>query len=110
MIDQPISPFSEVQREKNLPEVSQHILTHGGSPKPRGSTSQAGRPSSSPPQRPLIFTGDLPIIDKPLPRFLDDAAAAKRMRFRRVPAGARRPAVGVGGEDRLPGAVEVVVT
>jgi hypothetical protein len=30
-----------------------------------------------PPQRPLIFTGDLPITDKPLPRFLDDAAAAK---------------------------------
>ena len=30
-----------------------------------------------PPQRPLIFIGDLPIIDKPLPRFLDDAAAAK---------------------------------
>jgi hypothetical protein len=22
-----------------------------------------------------MFTGDLPIIDKPLPRFLDDAAA-----------------------------------
>src|SRR5680860_715983 len=33
-----------------------------------------------PPQRPLIFTGDLPIVDKPLPRFLDDAAAAKLLR------------------------------
>ena len=38
----------------------------------------------NPPQRPLIFTGDLPIIDKPLPRFLDDAAAAKLMRTRRA--------------------------
>jgi len=33
-----------------------------------------------PPQRPLIFAGDLPIVDKPLPRFLDDAAATKLMR------------------------------
>ena len=31
----------------------------------------------NPPVRPLLFPGDLPIIDKPLPRFLDDAAAAK---------------------------------
>ena len=38
----------------------------------------------NPPQRPLIFTGDLPIIDKPLPRFLDDAAAAKLMRTSRA--------------------------
>ena len=32
------------------------------------------------PQRPLVFAGDLPIVDKPLPRFLDDAAAAKLLR------------------------------
>jgi len=38
----------------------------------------------NPPQRPLIFTGDLPIIDKPLPRFLDDAAANKLMRTSRA--------------------------
>jgi len=38
----------------------------------------------NPPQRPLIFTGDLPIIDKPLPRFLDDAAASKLMRTSRA--------------------------
>lgn len=36
-----------------------------------------------PPQRPLIFAGDLPIVDKPLPRFLDDAAATKLMRASR---------------------------
>src|SRR5215203_5315092 len=42
----------------------------------------------NPPQRPLIFTGDLPIVDKPLPRFLDDAAATKLMRTSRP-----RPAV-----------------
>ena len=35
------------------------------------------------PARPLIFLGDLPIIDKPLPRFLDDAAAAKLQRVAR---------------------------
>jgi integrase len=28
------------------------------------------------PARPLLFAGDLPIADQPLPRFLDDAAAA----------------------------------
>ncbi|MPZ93215.1 MAG: tyrosine-type recombinase/integrase, partial [Actinobacteria bacterium] len=28
----------------------------------------------------MLFAGDLPIIDKPLPRFLDDAAAAKLAR------------------------------
>ena len=39
-----------------------------------------------PPQRPLIFTGDLPIVDKPLPRFLDDAAAAKLLRAARADA------------------------
>ncbi|HKF89307.1 MAG TPA: site-specific integrase, partial [Propionibacteriaceae bacterium] len=38
----------------------------------------------NPPQRPLIFTGDLPIVDKPLPRFLDDAAATKLMRTSRA--------------------------
>lgn len=32
------------------------------------------------PRRPLIYMGDLPILDKPLPRFLDDAAAAKLLR------------------------------
>ena len=37
----------------------------------------------NPPQRPLLFIGDLPIIDKPLPRFLDDAAAAKLLRTAR---------------------------
>lgn len=37
----------------------------------------------NPPQRPLIFAGDLPIVDKPLPRFLDDAAATKLMRASR---------------------------
>jgi len=36
------------------------------------------------PVRPLMFTGDLPIIDKPLPRFLDDAAAAKLRRATRA--------------------------
>jgi hypothetical protein len=38
----------------------------------------------NPPQRPLVFAGDLPILDKPLPRFLDDAAAAKLMRASRA--------------------------
>jgi integrase/recombinase XerD len=37
-----------------------------------------------PPQRPLIFAGDLPIVDKPLPRFLEDAAATKLMRASRA--------------------------
>ncbi|MGH3863392.1 tyrosine-type recombinase/integrase [Actinokineospora sp.] len=40
----------------------------------------------NPPQRPLIFSGDLPIVDKPLPRFLDDAAATKLMRASRADA------------------------
>jgi integrase len=31
-----------------------------------------------------VFIGDLPIIDKPLPRFLDDAAAAKLLRIARA--------------------------
>ncbi len=38
----------------------------------------------NPPVRPLLFPGDLPIIDKPLPRFLDDAAAAKLLRAARA--------------------------
>lgn len=37
-----------------------------------------------PPQRPLVFAGDLPIIDQPLPRFLEDAAAAKLLRASRA--------------------------
>jgi site-specific recombinase XerD len=36
------------------------------------------------PVRPLVFAGDLPIIDKPLPRFLDDASAAKLLRTSRA--------------------------
>jgi integrase/recombinase XerD len=40
----------------------------------------------NPPQRPLIFAGDLPIVDKPLPRFIDDAAAAKLLRAARADA------------------------
>ena len=32
----------------------------------------------------MIFTGDLPIIGKPLPRFLDDTAAAKLIRTSRA--------------------------
>jgi integrase/recombinase XerD len=38
----------------------------------------------NPPQHPLIFAGDLPMVDKPLPRFLDDAAAAKLLRAARA--------------------------
>jgi site-specific recombinase XerD len=38
----------------------------------------------NPPQRPLVFAGDLPIVDIPLPRFLDDAAAAKLLRVSRA--------------------------
>jgi integrase/recombinase XerD len=38
------------------------------------------------PVRPLMFPGDLPIVDKPLPRFLDDAAAAKLLRTTRAHA------------------------
>ena len=38
------------------------------------------------PQRPLLFAGDLPIVDKPLPRFLDDGAAAKLLRASRADA------------------------
>jgi integrase len=45
-------------------------------------TTEWGYPN--PPQRPLIFAGDLPILDKPLPRFLDDAAATKLMRASRA--------------------------
>ena len=45
-------------------------------------TTEWGYPNA--PQRPLIFAGDLPIVDKPLPRFLDDAAATKLMRAARA--------------------------
>jgi integrase/recombinase XerD len=38
------------------------------------------------PTRTLMFPGDLPIVDKPLPRFLDDAAAAKLLRATRSDA------------------------
>jgi hypothetical protein len=40
------------------------------------------------PTRPLIFAGDLPIPDQPLPRFLDDAASAKLLRAAREALGA----------------------
>jgi hypothetical protein len=36
------------------------------------------------PSHPLIFAGDLPIPDQPLPRFLDDAASAKLLRAARA--------------------------
>ncbi len=36
------------------------------------------------PARPLIFDGDLPLLDRPLPRFLDDPAAAKLARAARA--------------------------
>lgn len=36
------------------------------------------------PVRPLVFVGDLPIVDKPLPRFLDDPSAAKLLRVARA--------------------------
>jgi site-specific recombinase XerD len=36
------------------------------------------------PARPLIFDGDLPIPDQPLPRFIDDAASAKLLRAARA--------------------------
>ena len=36
------------------------------------------------PTRPLLFVGDLPRIDRPLPRFLDDPAAAKLARATRT--------------------------
>ena len=36
------------------------------------------------PTRPLLFVGDLPRIDRPLPRFLDDPAAAKLARATRA--------------------------
>jgi integrase/recombinase XerD len=35
------------------------------------------------PTRPLLFDADLPIVDRPLPRFLDDAAATKLLRAAR---------------------------
>jgi integrase/recombinase XerD len=36
------------------------------------------------PARPLLFDADLPIVDRPLPRFLDDAAATKLLRAARA--------------------------
>jgi integrase len=36
------------------------------------------------PARPLIFHGDLPLTDQPLPRFIDDAASAKLLRAARA--------------------------
>lgn len=36
------------------------------------------------PARPLLFSGDLPIKDEPLPRFLDDGASAKLLRAARA--------------------------
>lgn len=36
------------------------------------------------PPRPLIFAGDLPILDQPLPRFLDDATSTKLLRAART--------------------------
>ncbi|MGH9171412.1 MAG: tyrosine-type recombinase/integrase [Acidimicrobiales bacterium] len=36
------------------------------------------------PSRPLLFDGDIPIADQPLPRFLDDAKAAKLLRAARI--------------------------
>lgn len=38
------------------------------------------------PPRPLLFAGDLPIPDQPLPRFLDDAASTKLLRAAREDA------------------------
>ncbi len=45
-------------------------------------TTNWGYPNA--PTRPLLFAGDLPRIDRPLPRFLDDAAAAKLARATRA--------------------------
>ena len=58
------------QERADQPALLLHRITEWGYP--------------NPPQRPLIFPGDLPIIDKPLPRFLDDAAAAKLLRAARA--------------------------
>lgn len=44
-------------------------------------TTNWGYPDA--PTRPLLFVGDLPRIDRPLPRFLDDPAAAKLARATR---------------------------
>ena len=45
-------------------------------------TTNWGYPNA--PTSPLLFAGDLPRIDRPLPRFLDDAAAAKLARATRA--------------------------
>ena len=44
--------------------------------------SEWGYPDTPP--RPLLFAGDLPILDQPLPRFLDDAASTKLLRAARA--------------------------
>jgi len=36
------------------------------------------------PPKPLVFVGDLPILDQPLPRFLDDASSTKLLRAARA--------------------------
>ncbi len=36
------------------------------------------------PPKPLLFAGDLPILDQPLPRFLDDASSTKLLRAARA--------------------------
>ena len=45
-------------------------------------TTNWGYPNA--PTKPLLFAGDLPRTDRPLPRFLDDAAAAKLARATRA--------------------------
>ena len=47
-----------------------------------GRINEWGYPEA--PRRPLLFAGDLPIVDRPLPRFLDDGAAAKLLRAARA--------------------------
>jgi integrase len=44
--------------------------------------SEWGYPDA--PSRPVLFAGDIPRLDRPLPRFLDDAAAAKLLRTARA--------------------------
>ena len=65
-------------------------------------TTNWGYPNA--PTKPLLFAGDLPRIDRPLPRFLDDAAAAKLARATRAePDGQfHRSVHGSGHDDRCP--------